>query len=121
MRFFTVYGPWGRPDMAPMLFADAAINNREISVFNNGNQKRDFTYIDDIVQGIIKLLGKPPLEVKPHHKVFNIGNNNPEKLMVFITTLEQCLSKSLNRKVEFKKVFESIKPGDVHKTYASTD
>lgn len=125
LRFFTVYGPMGRPDMAYFKFTDMYFNHKDIHIFNNGDfdndMYRDFTYIDDIVEGIIRLLDNPPLDVLPHHKVFNIGNNNPEKLMKFINTLEHCLSKSLNKKIEFNKVYEPIKPGDVHKTYASTD
>ena len=81
---------------------------------------RDFTYIDDIVEGIIRVIDKAPVQIKPIHRVLNIGNNNPEKLMYFINTLESALSKSLGKKIEFDKVFEPIKKGDVHKTYAST-
>jgi len=81
---------------------------------------RDFTYIDDIVEGIFRLMTKPPVELATKHRILNIGNNQPEKLMTFITTLEECLGKSLGKKVEFKKVYENIKPGDVHKTYANT-
>lgn len=123
LRFFTVYGPMGRPDMAVFNFTDLYFKNKPIHIYNNGNfdndMYRDFTYIDDIVEGIVKLLSCPK-EEKPRHRVFNIGNNNPEKLMVFIRTLENSLSKSLGRVVEFGKVYEAIKPGDVHKTYAST-
>lgn len=125
LRFFTVYGPMGRPDMAYFKFTDMYFQGKEIHIYNNGDFEndmyRDFTYVDDIVEGIMRLLEKPPLDVKPSHKVFNIGNNSPEKLMVFINTLEKCLSKSLGKEIEFKKVYEPIKPGDVHKTYASTD
>ncbi len=124
LRFFTVYGPMGRPDMAYFKFVDMYFNNQEIYIYNNGDFKndmyRDFTYVDDIVKGILKLTVKPPVEKIPMHNVFNIGNNSPEKLMVFINTLENSLSNSLGRKIEFKKVFEPIKMGDVHKTYAST-
>lgn len=124
LRFFTVYGPLGRPDMAYFKFVEMYFEEKEIHVYNNGDFEndmyRDFTYIDDIVEGIIKLLPKPPIS-KPRHMVYNIGNNCPQKLMVFINTLEECLSKSLGRKLEFRKVFEPIKLGDVHKTYASTD
>ncbi len=125
LRFFTVYGPMGRPDMAYFSFTDKFFKGETLKIFNNGDFEndmyRDFTYVDDIVDGIIRVLMLPPAEETPMHRVINIGNSNPEKLMVFIETLEQCLSKSLNRKVEFKKQFEPIKPGDVHKTYASTD
>lgn len=124
LRFFTVYGPMGRPDMAYFGFADKYFNEESIKIFNNGDFEndlyRDFTYIDDIVEGIVRLIDHPPVKDVPS-AVFNIGNNNPEKLMVFIRTLEKCLSKSLNREVIFDKVFEPIKPGDVPATYASTD
>src|SRR5690625_3707269 len=124
LRFFTVYGPMGRPDMAYFGFTDKYFAGETIKIFNNGDFEndlyRDFTYIDDIVNGIERLLSHPPKDSVPH-KVYNIGNNNPEKLMVFIETLEKCLSNALNREVVFKKEFEPIKPGDVPKTYASTD
>ena len=124
LRFFTVYGPMGRPDMAYFGFVDKYFNNQTISIFNNGDFKndmyRDFTYIDDIVEGIMRVIDKTPSDIKPKHRVLNIGNNSPEKLMYFINTLEKCLSNSLNRNIEFKKAFEPIKKGDVHKTYAST-
>ena len=114
----------GRPDMAYFGFTDKYFAGESIKIFNNGDFEndlyRDFTYIDDIVEGIQRLLNNPPIEdVK--HKVFNIGNNNPEKLMIFIKALEKALSNSLGRAVEFKKEFEPIKPGDVPATYASTD
>lgn len=127
LRFFTVYGPKGRPDMAYFKFTDMFFNNEPIKIFNNGDFDndlyRDFTYIDDIVNGIEKLIDKTPIKTKdkPAHEVYNIGNNNPEKLMVFITSLEKALSNSLGRKVEFEKIYEPIKPGDVPATYASTD
>nr|WP_321293153.1 GDP-mannose 4,6-dehydratase [uncultured Trichococcus sp.] len=124
LRFFTVYGPMGRPDMAYFGFTDKFFNGESIKIFNNGDFEndlyRDFTYIDDIVEGIVRLIDHPPVEEVPS-AVYNIGNNNPERLMVFIETLEKCLSKSLNREVVFDKVFEPIKPGDVPATYASTD
>jgi UDP-glucuronate 4-epimerase len=124
LRFFTVYGPMGRPDMAYFGFIDKFFKGETLKIFNNGDYEndmyRDFTYIDDIVEGIIRVLNTPPNDEIPMHRVLNIGNSNPEKLMVFIETLENCLSNSLNRKINFKKEFESIKPGDVHKTYAST-
>jgi len=126
LRFFTVYGPLGRPDMAYFGFANKYFADEPIKIFNNGNFERDlyrdFTYIDDIVEGIERLLPNPSVgENNVLHKVFNIGNNNPEKLMVFIETLEKCLSNALGREVLFKKIFEPIKPGDVPATYASTD
>ncbi|MDM5196228.1 GDP-mannose 4,6-dehydratase [Bacillus hominis] len=124
LRFFTVYGPMGRPDMAYFGFTDKYFAGDSIKIFNNGDFEndlyRDFTYIDDIVEGIQRLLSNPP-KGDVEHKVFNIGNNNPEKLMVFIETLEKALGKALGREVAFEKVFEPIKPGDVPATYASTD
>jgi UDP-glucuronate 4-epimerase len=124
LRFFTVYGPMGRPDMAYFGFTDKYFNVEPIKIFNNGDFEndlyRDFTYIDDIVEGIERLLSNPP-EGEVQHKVFNIGNNSPEKLMVFIETLETALSKALGKEVQFEKIFEPIKPGDVPATYASTD
>ncbi|MGI1799517.1 SDR family NAD(P)-dependent oxidoreductase [Priestia sp. TRN 1309] len=126
LRFFTVYGPLGRPDMAYFGFANKYFADEPIQIYNNGDFERDlyrdFTYIDDIVEGIERLLPNPSVgENNVPHKVFNIGNNNPEKLMAFIETLEKCLSKSLGREVVFEKIFESIKPGDVPATYASTE
>src|SRR5699024_393320 len=127
LRFFTVYGPMGRPDMAYFGFTDKFFKGEPIKIFNNGDFDndlyRDFTYIDDIVEGIERLLSKPPQkdEEKAAHRVFNIGNNNPEKLMTFIHALEAALSNKLGREVEFIKEFEPIKPGDVPATYASTD
>ncbi|EGA90833.1 NAD dependent epimerase/dehydratase family protein [Planococcus donghaensis MPA1U2] len=126
LRFFTVYGPLGRPDMAYFGFTDKLFADEEIKIFNNGDFEndlyRDFTYVDDIVEGIQRLLINPPSSKAGEvpHKIFNIGNSSPEKLMVFIKTLEKCLSNSLDRKIEFKKKFEPIKPGDVSATYAST-
>lgn len=124
LRFFTVYGPMGRPDMAYFGFTNKYFDGEPIKIFNNGDFDndlyRDFTYVDDIVEGIERLLNNPP-EGDVQHKVYNIGNNSPEKLMVFIETLEKALSKALGREVLFEKVFEPIKPGDVPATYASTD
>lgn len=126
LRFFTVYGPMGRPDMAYFGFTDKYFAGETIKIFNDGDFEndlyRDFTYIDDIVTGIEPLLGNPPRgEDGAPHKVFNIGNNNPEKLMTFIAALEKALGNALGRKVEFNKVYEPMKPGDVPATYASTD
>ncbi|ANU13948.1 UDP-glucuronate 5-epimerase [Planococcus halocryophilus Or1] len=125
LRFFTVYGPMGRPDMAYFGFTDKLFADEEIKIFNDGDFEndlyRDFTYVDDIVEGIQRLLSNPPSEDgEVPHEIFNIGNSSPEKLMVFIETLEKCLSNSLGRTIEFKKKFEPIKPGDVPATYAST-
>lgn len=127
LRFFTVYGPMGRPDMAYFGFTNKYFNGEPIKIFNNGDFEhdlyRDFTYIDDIVEGIVRLLNNPPKETEETaaHRVFNIGNNSPEKLMTFVGALEKALSKALGRKAEFEKIFEPIKPGDVSATYASTD
>ncbi len=124
LRFFTVYGPMGRPDMAYYGFTNKFVNNEPIQIYNNGDFDndlyRDFTYIDDIVEGIERLITPPPTgEVK--HEVYNIGNTQPEKLMTFIETLEKCMSNSLGKEMTFEKQFEPIKPGDVPATYASTD
>ncbi|MNI66424.1 hypothetical protein D3C73_1219860 [compost metagenome] len=112
--------------MAYFGFTENYFSGKPIRIFNNhdfaNDLYRDFTYIDDIVEGIERLLSNPPAEERTvPHKVFNIGNNSPEKLMVFIQTLEQCLSNSLGREVLFQKIFEPIKPGDVPATYASTE
>lgn len=124
LRFFTVYGPMGRPDMAYFGFTDKYFNGESIKIFNNGDFDndlyRDFTYIDDIVEGIERLLSNP-CEEKVPHRVFNIGNNTPIKLMKFIWTLEKALSNAMGKEVIFHKEFEPIKPGDVPATYASTD
>lgn len=114
LRFFTVYGPYGRPDMAYFSFAQKIMNNEAIKIFNNGDMYRDFTYIDDIVTGIENIIPNPPKEnengVKV--KVYNIGNNKPEKLMYFIETLEKCLGRTA------KKEYYPMQPGDVYQTYA---
>lgn len=124
LRFFTVYGPMGRPDMAYFSFTNKYFKNEPIKIYNNGDFEndmyRDFTYVDDIVEGIIKVLELPPINIEPMHRVLNIGNSTPEKLMIFIKNLEICLSNSLKKSIIFKKEFEPIKPGDVQKTYAST-
>lgn len=132
LRFFTVYGPMGRPDMAYFGFTDKYFKGEPIKIFNNGDFEhdlyRDFTYVDDIVEGIVRLLNNPPTETinddgtkSVPAKVFNIGNNSPEKLMTFIEALEKSLTKALNREVVFEKIFEPLKAGDVPATYASTD
>ncbi len=114
LRFFTVYGPYGRPDMAYFSFTKAILEDKPIKVFNNGDMYRDFTYIDDIVTGILNIL--PNLPQKDENgalfKLYNIGNNKPEKLMDFIHTLEQCLGK------EAIKEYYPMQPGDVYQTYA---
>ncbi|WP_323587000.1 NAD-dependent epimerase [Aliarcobacter butzleri] len=117
LRFFTVYGPWGRPDMAPMLFTNAILNNKEIKVFNHGNMSRDFTYIDDIVDGIIKVIDNP-VKTKSNlapYKIYNIGNNSPIQLLDFIKTLEKSIG------LEAKKNFLPMQDGDVESTYADVE
>ena len=111
LRFFTVYGPWGRPDMAYFSFTRNILEAKSIKVFNHGDLYRDFTYIDDIVEGVINVLQKTP-ENKPPYKIYNIGNSSPVKLMDFIETIEKALGK------EAKKEFCEMQPGDVYKTYA---
>ena len=113
LRFFTVYGPWGRPDMAPMLFADAITQGRPIKVFNNGNMSRDFTYIDDIVEGIYRVLDSD-VAIDKEHDVYNIGFGKPVKLMDFISVLEKSLG------VSAEKDFLPMQPGDVMATFADT-
>ncbi|MDX3773634.1 NAD-dependent epimerase [Chromatiaceae bacterium AAb-1] len=123
LRFFTVYGPWGRPDMAMFLFTKAIAEGQPIKVFNNGNMQRDFTYIDDIVEGIIRIQDKPPAadsnwngedasSSSAPYKVFNIGNNQPVKLMTFIEAIEKALGK------EAIKEYLPMQDGDVPATYA---
>lgn len=114
LRFFTVYGPWGRPDMAIYLFADAIANNKPIKVFNNGNMSRDFTYIDDIVNGIEILLKNPPVEENGNtaYKISNIGNGSPQSLGDFIKAIETSFGK------EAKKEYLPMQAGDVPQTWA---
>jgi UDP-glucuronate 4-epimerase len=111
LRFFTVYGPWGRPDMATFLFTKAIMEGKPIDVFNNGDMKRDFTYIDDIVSGTIAALDNPPAGTPPY-KIYNLGNHKAENLMHFINILEDALGK----KAEIN--FQPMHPGDVKETYA---
>ena len=127
LRFFTVYGPWGRPDMALFLFAKAILEDRPIDVFNHGKMRRDFTYIDDIAEGVIRVLDRPP-QADPAfdkqmpdpatswapYRVFNIGNHQPVELMAYIEALEQALGKVA------KKNFLPLQDGDVPATYADT-
>jgi len=128
LRFFTVYGPWGRPDMALFKFTKAIIEEKHIDVFNNGNHTRDFTYIDDIVDGVIKTLDNPateninwngdnpdPATSKAKWRIFNIGNNKPVQLMDYIKALENILGKKA------KINFLPLQPGDVQDTYANVD
>lgn len=114
LRFFTVYGPWGRPDMAYFKFANAIRSGKRIDVYNHGDMKRDFTYIDDIVDGIEALVHNPApgLNDETPHRVYNLGNNNPEQLLEMITLLEAALGK------EAEKNFLPMQPGDVYATYA---
>ena len=114
LRFFTVYGPMGRPDMAYFKFAKKIMAGEPIQKYNNGDMLRDFTYIDDIVTGVVNILGKPPEKDKngAAYKIYNIGNNKPEKLMDYIAVLEKCLGK------EAKKEYLPMQPGDVYETYA---
>ncbi|OAN56034.1 protein CapI [Paramagnetospirillum marisnigri] len=114
LRFFTVYGPWGRPDMAAYLFAQAIMAGEPIKVFNNGDMRRDFTYIDDIVSGVVGVLDNPPADdgVSPPYHLYNIGNNRSERLMDFIGLVET----SLGRKAIYQ--FEPMQPGDVKETAA---
>lgn len=114
LRFFTVYGPMGRPDMAYFKFAKKIMNDEPIQIYNNGDMYRDFTYIDDIVTGIVNILDHPPVadDLGACYKIYNIGNNKPEKLMDYISVLERRLGK------EAKKEFLPMQPGDVYQTYA---
>lgn len=116
LRFFTVYGPWGRPDMAPMLFAKAISNGQPIKVFNNGDMMRDFTYVDDIVEGIVRVVDNAPAEDadKRRAAVYNIGCSNPVKLMDFISTIENAIGRPA------EKIMLPMQPGDVYQTYADT-
>jgi UDP-glucuronate 4-epimerase len=128
LRFFTVYGPWGRPDMALFLFTRAILNNEPIKVFNHGKMKRDFTYIDDIVEGVVRVMKflpepnpdwsgdtpDPGTSYKPY-RIFNIGNNSPVELMAFIEAIENALGQKAD------KDMMDIQPGDVPATYANID
>ncbi len=128
LRFFTVYGPWGRPDMALFLFTKAILEGRPIDVFNHGNMKRDFTYIDDIVEGVIRVMDKnaavnpaydpilaDPATSNTPYRVFNIGNNNPVQLLDFIGAIENALGQKAEKRLL------PMQDGDVPATYASTD
>ncbi|WP_273273267.1 NAD-dependent epimerase [Roseivirga sp.] len=128
LRFFTVYGPWGRPDMALFLFTKAILEGKPINIFNNGEMSRDFTYVDDIVEGIVRVndnapKGNPgwsgkrpdPGSAKAPYAVYNIGNNSPVKLMDFVSTIEKCLG------MEAEKNFMPMQPGDVAATYADVE
>ncbi len=112
LRFFTVYGPWGRPDMAAFLFARAIMEGKPIQVFNNGDMYRDFTYIDDIVEGVVRVIDQAPEEQNPPAALFNIGNSSPVKLMDYIGAIETALGKKAI------KEYLPMQPGDVYKTFA---
>ncbi len=114
LRFFTVYGPWGRPDMAPILFAEAISNDRPIKVFNNGDMERDFTYIDDIVEGVKRVIEKS-VENRELYKIYNIGNNDSVKLLDFITQMEMSLGKDATKEML------PMQMGDVKRTWANVD
>lgn len=120
LRFFTVYGPKGRPDMAYFGFTNKMIKGQTIQIFNNGDMYRDFTYIDDIIEGVIKIMPSIPAETEDgaKYKVYNIGNNQPESLMYFVETLEKCLMKAGVITEPAKKEFLPMQPGDVYQTYA---
>jgi len=128
LRFFTVYGPWGRPDMALFLFTRAILQNKPIRVFNHGKMQRDFTYIDDIIEGVVRVMGRLP-EPNPAwrgdapdpgtsyapYKIYNIGNNNPVELLEFIEVIEDALGRKANKELV------DLQPGDVPATYANVD
>jgi UDP-glucuronate 4-epimerase len=118
LRFFTVYGPWGRPDMAPLLFSRAVLAGRPINVFNHGRMRRDFTCIDDIVAGVLGALDHPPSAEAPHqaapHRVFNLGNHTPVELERFIAVIEAAAGRPA------QKVYQPMQPGDMIETMADT-
>jgi UDP-glucuronate 4-epimerase len=113
LRFFTVYGPWGRPDMAPLLFSRAVLAGREIEVFNHGRMRRDFTHVDDIVAGVLGALDTPPSGAPPH-RVFNLGNHRPEALEDFIAVIEAAAGRPA------RKVYREMQAGDMPETMADT-
>jgi len=123
LRFFTVYGPMGRPDMAYFGFTNKLIKNEKIQIFNYGDMKRDFTYIDDIITGVVNVIGKVPGETEDGapYKIYNIGNNKPENLLYFVETLERCLMQEGMIDKPAEKEFLPMQPGDVYQTYADVD
>lgn len=123
LRFFTVYGPMGRPDMAYFGFTNKLVKGEKIQIFNYGDMKRDFTYIDDIVTGIVNVMKKAPEETEDGapYKVYNIGNNKPENLLYFVETLEKCLMKEGIITKPAEKELLPMQPGDVYQTYADVD
>jgi UDP-glucuronate 4-epimerase len=114
LRFFTVYGPWGRPDMAPLLFSRAVLTGRPIDVFNHGRMRRDFTFIDDIVSGVLGALDNPPQGSAGAHRVFNLGNHTPVELEHFIDVIARAAGKPV------EKVYKPMQPGDMVETMADT-
>ncbi|OAA86964.1 dTDP-glucose 4,6-dehydratase [Clostridium ljungdahlii] len=123
LRFFTVYGPAGRPDMAYFSFTNKMVKGEKIQIFNQGDMYRDFTYIDDIITGVVKVMQKTPELTEdgvPYH-VYNIGNNKPESLMYFVETLEKCLISEGIIEKQAEKEFLPMQPGDVYQTYADVD
>lgn len=123
LRFFTVYGPAGRPDMAYFGFTNKMVRGEKIQIFNYGDMRRDFTYIDDIITGVVKVLEKAPAENEDgvRYRLYNIGNNKPESLLYFVETLEKCLMEAgvIDRPAE--KEFLPMQPGDVYQTYADVE
>ena len=112
LRFFTVYGPWGRPDMAYFKFTKAICGNEPIDVFNHGDMERDFTYVDDIVEGVVRVLNLPKSETTIPYRIFNIGNNEPVNLLAFISVIEEALGKTTEKR------FLPMQDGDVPRTFA---
>jgi len=112
LRFFTVYGPWGRPDMAYWLFTEAMLAGKPVRVFNNGQMWRDFTYVDDVVDAVVAVLDRPPAGLVPPARIYNIGNNRPVRLGDFVDILERLLG------VEAHRLYEPMHPSDVERTYA---
>lgn len=123
LRFFTVYGPAGRPDMAYFGFTNKIVKGEKIQIYNHGDMYRDFTFIDDIVEGVSRVMEKAPEanEDGVRYKVYNIGNNQPESLMYFVETLEKCLMEAGVIKEPAQKEFLPMQPGDVYQTYADVD
>ncbi|HEY8200898.1 MAG TPA: NAD-dependent epimerase, partial [Actinomycetota bacterium] len=128
LRFFTVYGPWGRPDMALFLFTRAVLDGRPVDVFNEGRMQRDFTYVDDVVEGVVRVLAKPPVPdpawsgdrpdpgtSRAPYRIYNIGNDRPVELLRYIEVIEECLGRTA------KKNFLPLQPGDVPATRADVD
>ena len=112
LRFFTVYGPWGRPDMAYLIFTEKMLKGEPIEIFNEGRMGRDFTFIDDIVDGVLAAAARPPGEADAFHRLFNLGNDRPEELMTLVSLLEKELG------IEARKVFKGMQKGDVERTWA---